>query len=555
MVACKVAFIDCKMPGSTEKENYSLIGAGVSQSADQVVNITEPHGFSLGVAAMPPGTTNNLHVHYTAEVFMVFSGTWVFRWGAEGRDGEIVGTAGDVVSVPTWIFRGFSNIGNDAGWIFTALGGDDTGGIIWHPSILRTAADHGLYLTKDNMLIDTEAGAEKPAPDELIEPLDEATIKTLRNFDVAAMRSRVVARGERAYSARALLDSMLPGHASNLAPVIGHGMTQDIEHAPPIGNPHGFSVDWLRIAPGERVGAFRLAEKAGAAGVHRRDRGDAGRCRSGARGISGGGVGAWRLLARHRLGRLGCRRDRRGHRRRPEEASRMGRRGRRRRGGQGRGARPLRLSRPAAPAADRRAAPAPPDIVTGHSPPARRATSYDVARAAGVAQSTVSRCFRNDSAISAATRSLVLDAAQRVGYTPNALARSLITQRSDMVGVIITKYTLRGNPDVIYAIGEALAAAGKQLLLITSDGDSPTVENLAAALGYPLDGLISCVLMADDAIREIQRRGINLVLFKPQIRTHCGGRRHHQPLVRRCCRRNQTGRSRASTLHVHRRPA
>jgi mannose-6-phosphate isomerase-like protein (cupin superfamily) len=54
---------------------------------------------------------------------------------------------------------------------------------------------------------------------------------------------------------------MLPGHASELAPVIGHGITQDLEHAPPIGNPHGFSVEWLRIAPGQRVGAFQLEEK------------------------------------------------------------------------------------------------------------------------------------------------------------------------------------------------------------------------------------------------------------------------------------------------------
>ncbi len=261
MVACKIAFIDCKMPGSEAKENYSLIGAGVTQSADQVVNITEPHGFSLGVAAMPPGTTNNLHVHYTAEVFMVYSGTWVFRWGAEGRDGEIIGRAGDVVSVPTWIFRGFSNVGDDDGWIFTALGGDDTGGIIWHPSILQTAAEHGLYLTRDNMLVDTEQGAAKPAAADLIEPLDQPTIATLRRFTPEAMRKRVVTKAERAWSDRALLDSVLPGHASTLAPVIGHGISQDLEQAAPIGNPHGFSVEWLRIAPGQTVGAFRLEEK------------------------------------------------------------------------------------------------------------------------------------------------------------------------------------------------------------------------------------------------------------------------------------------------------
>jgi mannose-6-phosphate isomerase-like protein (cupin superfamily) len=261
MVACKIAFIDCKMPGSTAKENYSLIGPGVTQSADQVVNITEPHGFSLGVAAMPPGTTNNLHVHYTAEVFMVFSGTWLFRWGADGRDGEIVGRAGDVVSIPTWIFRGFSNVGDDDGWIFTALGGDDTGGIIWHPSILKTAAEQGLFLTRDNMLVDTEAGAQRPKPEDLIEPLDDATIHSLRRFDTLAMRNRVVANGERHWSARALLDSVLSGHAAELAPVIGHGMSQDLEQSAPIGNPHGFSLEWLRIAPEQTVGSFRLTEK------------------------------------------------------------------------------------------------------------------------------------------------------------------------------------------------------------------------------------------------------------------------------------------------------
>ena len=261
MVACKLAFIDCKMPGSDLKENYSLIGAGVTQSADQVVNITEPHGFSLGVAAMPPGVTNNLHVHYTAEVFMVFSGTWLFRWGADGKDGEIIGQPGDVVSIPTWIFRGFSNVGNDDGWIFTALGGDDTGGIIWHPSILATAARHGLYLTRDNMLVDTGAGAAKPDDSELTEPLDDHTVASLRRFDTQAMRRRVVTRDERAWSGRALLDSVLEGHASELAPVIGHGMSEDLEHAPAIANPHGFSLEWLRIPPGNRVGPFRLAEK------------------------------------------------------------------------------------------------------------------------------------------------------------------------------------------------------------------------------------------------------------------------------------------------------
>lgn len=261
MVACKLAFIDCKMPGSENKENYSLVGPGVTQSHDQVVNLTEPHGFSLGVAAMPPGTVNNLHIHFTAEVFMIQRGTWTFRWGADGRDGTIEGGPGDVVSIPTWIFRGFTNTGGTDGWIFTALGGDDTGGIIWHPSILATAAEYGLYLTRDNMLVDTDGGTPRPGADTLMPALTTEQIAALPRYSEAEMRRRVVAAGERDWSSNALLCTCLPGHAAELAPVIGHGITEDRAHAAPIGNPHGFSVEWLRIEPGHRVGRHALAEK------------------------------------------------------------------------------------------------------------------------------------------------------------------------------------------------------------------------------------------------------------------------------------------------------
>lgn len=261
MVACKVAFIDCRMPGSERKENYSLIGAGVTQSHDQVVNLSEPHGFSLGVAAMPPGTVNNLHVHFTAEVFMVHKGQWTFRWGADGQDGTIPGGPGDVISIPTWIFRGFSNTGAEDGWIFTALGGDDTGGIIWHPSILENAAQYGMYLTQDNMLVDAAAGAARPDPGALMPALSPDQIASLPRYTPGQMAQRVVRAADRAWSGRALLCSVLPGMAAELAPVIGHGMTEDRAHAAPIGQAHGFSVEWLRIAPGQGVGRHMLDDK------------------------------------------------------------------------------------------------------------------------------------------------------------------------------------------------------------------------------------------------------------------------------------------------------
>ena len=260
-VSCPTAFIDCKKPGSHLKQNYSMIGPGVTTSTEQVVNIREPHGFNIGAAAMPKGITNNLHIHFTAEVFMVFGGSYVFRWGDHGRDGEIVGEDGDIVSVPTWIFRGFTNVGPDDAMVFTTLGGDDTGGLIWHPSILAEAGQYGLYLTKDTILVDTEKGGQRPAHDQLIEPISQPEIDALRRYTPDQMRQRVVKAADRAWSKAALLDSCLPGHASELAPVIGFGISQDRDHEAPITNPHGFSHEWLRLAPGQSVSRFRIHEK------------------------------------------------------------------------------------------------------------------------------------------------------------------------------------------------------------------------------------------------------------------------------------------------------
>jgi len=259
-VSCTVAFIDCKKPGSHLKENYSIIGPGVTSSTEQLINLPEPHGFNIGAAAMPHGITNNLHIHFTAEVFMSFRGNWRFRWGSDGQDGEYVSNPGDIVSVPTWIFRGFTNDGADDGWLFTCLGGDNTGGVIWHPEIIREAAEYGLYINSDNVLVDTEKGDAKPAPEDLIEPLAQGEVDSLRHYTPEEMMGRVVKAEERDWRP-AFLDQSLSGCGAQLAPVIGAGMTQNREHQAEITNPHGFTMEWLRLEPGQRLSKFRLPEK------------------------------------------------------------------------------------------------------------------------------------------------------------------------------------------------------------------------------------------------------------------------------------------------------
>ena len=105
--------------------------------------------------------------------------------------------------MPTWIFRGFTNVGPDDGWLFTALGGDDTGGIIWHPSILDEPAQYGLYPTKHNMLIDTERRA-KPVEGELVAAMGRTRWRNCAATRSSEMRPRVVdARGTRLVERRA----------------------------------------------------------------------------------------------------------------------------------------------------------------------------------------------------------------------------------------------------------------------------------------------------------------------------------------------------------------
>lgn len=160
---CKTAFIDAHTPGSDQKENFTIIGGGVSESPDQHVHIKATPGFNIGAAGQPPKCRNSLHTHTTAEVFFVLSGRWRFFWGRWGNAGEVVLEEGDIFNIPTGVFRGFENIGTDYGMIMAILGGDDAGGGVgWAPQVIDDAADHGLVLGENGKLYDTKKGQALP---------------------------------------------------------------------------------------------------------------------------------------------------------------------------------------------------------------------------------------------------------------------------------------------------------------------------------------------------------------------------------------------------------
>ena len=253
------AFMDYRIPGCAPKQNYALIGSGVSQSPKQPVSLREKHGFQVGGVMMPAGVINPPHMHFTAEVFICTQGQWHFNWGFNPEHHTADLGVGDICSVPTWIYRGFQNVGTTDGFMFTALGGDDTGGILWAPQTLKAAAENGVHLTDDYQIIDEHLGQQfDHATMRRLEPMEQAEIDRLRQISPAEMAQRLVRFADLKWSAHALLDATLPGCNAQLAPVIGLGMTEDRNHLAPIANAHGFSIEWLKIPPGGSVSLHQL---------------------------------------------------------------------------------------------------------------------------------------------------------------------------------------------------------------------------------------------------------------------------------------------------------
>lgn len=254
---CAEAFIDRRNPNSGGKLNYSFIGPGVAQSDKQAVNLSEPHGFQIGGATLPPGRVNNLHLHFTAEVFICAAGEWDFIWGNNGEHSARV-REGDVFTIPTWIFRGFINRSDDSAFLFAALGQDDTGGIIWHPKVLADAESAGLRLTSANRVVDLKAGETKPDGEDWMPPMSAESLSELRDISPAEMERFIVRRDSLQWREDVVPDFAARDGRARMAPVLGGGMSAARGHFAPVAHPHTFTMEWLELPPGAEIGGFCL---------------------------------------------------------------------------------------------------------------------------------------------------------------------------------------------------------------------------------------------------------------------------------------------------------
>ena len=148
----------------------------------------------------------------------------------------------------------------------------------------------------------------------------------------------------------------------------------------------------------------------------------------------------------------------------------------------------------------------------------RGITLDEVARRAGVSRATVSRVVNGNSQVRRDARTAVERAVEELGYVPNAAARSLVTRRSDSIGVVITEPTVRlfvdpFFPRLLRGVGLELSGRGLQLVLVmpASADDERRAERYLTA-GH-LDGALLVSLHGDDPLpARLAAQGIPVVV-------------------------------------------
>ncbi|GAB4112590.1 MAG: LacI family DNA-binding transcriptional regulator [Roseiflexaceae bacterium] len=154
----------------------------------------------------------------------------------------------------------------------------------------------------------------------------------------------------------------------------------------------------------------------------------------------------------------------------------------------------------------------------------RPVSIQDIARAAGVSHSTVSRALRDSSLISAEVRGRIQQLAVEMGYTPNAIAQSLQTNRTHSIGLVVSTV---GDPfwaDVVRGVEQVAQTAGLSVLLSAAHRDPDleirVIENFHRRR---VDGiLVADSRMNEAAAARLARTQIPTVVLNSQAESALG---------------------------------
>ncbi|HTA02755.1 MAG TPA: LacI family DNA-binding transcriptional regulator [Streptosporangiaceae bacterium] len=150
----------------------------------------------------------------------------------------------------------------------------------------------------------------------------------------------------------------------------------------------------------------------------------------------------------------------------------------------------------------------------------RNPSSRDIAREADVSQSTVSRVLNNSPRISKATTMRVRSAAERLAYSPNAAARTLITGRSNLIGLVVSNITNPFYPEVIEAVASTAAKEHYNVVLCNTQEDRELhASYLELLIQHQVDGAIltSSLIDSQQLLDKVRIDRIPLVLLNRTV--------------------------------------
>ena len=147
-----------------------------------------------------------------------------------------------------------------------------------------------------------------------------------------------------------------------------------------------------------------------------------------------------------------------------------------------------------------------------------KVTATDVAKLAGVSQSTVSRVFFGDVNVSEKSRQKVMQAAEALGYVPNEFARSLITNQSKLIGIVMKGIENPFYPQVLKQFTEQFKQLGYSVLFIQTNNDEIQKEDIHTLLNYHVAGVVIADATSSlKVIEDFRKHKMPLVLFNRHV--------------------------------------
>ncbi|GAA0180999.1 LacI family DNA-binding transcriptional regulator [Clostridium sediminicola] len=150
----------------------------------------------------------------------------------------------------------------------------------------------------------------------------------------------------------------------------------------------------------------------------------------------------------------------------------------------------------------------------------KQVTSMDVARLAGVSQTSVSRVFNPHASRKPKEeiREKVLRAAEELGYKPNAIARSLISKRTDIIAIVMGAKIGSFYSQILNKFIDKIQKNGMQILVFNIEPEDNIDNIIERVLQYQVDGLvITGGALSSDRANECERRGVPVVIFNRRV--------------------------------------